>query len=156
MDRSDTGPWRLDEGDLRALEVGAAILGTGGGGNPYVGRLRAVEALRAGHSMNVIPLDRLPDGRLQIRGNGVALPFRVFDKDQRVSHAAIVENKRLGAVLAHIKAEQEKSAPKVRVRPSSARNGYEKTGRRPPGRPSRLEKYYAERRAKAACQPSDS
>ncbi|HKC73497.1 MAG TPA: DUF917 family protein, partial [Chloroflexota bacterium] len=26
--------------DIRALELGAAILGTGGGGNPYIGRLR--------------------------------------------------------------------------------------------------------------------
>ena len=43
------------------------------------------------------------DGRLEIRFQGVTLPYRLFDKDQRVTHAAVVENKRLSAVLAHIK-----------------------------------------------------
>jgi hypothetical protein len=37
-----------------------------------------------------------PDGRLEIRWKGLCLPYAVFDKLQRVSHAAIVENKRLG------------------------------------------------------------
>jgi hypothetical protein len=37
-----------------------------------------------------------PDGRLEVRSRGLLLPYRVFSKDQRVSHTAIVENKRLG------------------------------------------------------------
>ena len=44
-----------------------------------------------------------PDGRLEIRWKGLPLAYAVFDKLQRVSHAAIVENKRLGEVLAWIK-----------------------------------------------------
>ena len=44
-----------------------------------------------------------PDGRLEFRWKGVALPYSIFDKDQRVTHAAITENKRLGAVLEFIK-----------------------------------------------------
>jgi len=40
-----------------------------------------------------------PDGRLEFRWKGVPLPFKSFDKDQRVTHAAVTENKRLGAVL---------------------------------------------------------
>lgn len=43
------------------------------------------------------------DGRLEMRWKGQVLPYRVFDKDQRVSHAAIVENKRLGHALSIIK-----------------------------------------------------
>ena len=39
---------RLGEADVDAIAVGAAILGTGGGGNPYIGSLRAKEQLRAG------------------------------------------------------------------------------------------------------------
>jgi len=35
------------------------------------------------------------DGRLDVRWKGHSLPYRVFDKDQRVTHAAITENKRL-------------------------------------------------------------
>jgi len=49
-----------------------------------------------------------PDGRLQIRYKGHLLPYKVFDKLQRVTHAAIVENKRLSEILSWIKAEQEK------------------------------------------------
>lgn len=49
-----------------------------------------------------------PDGRLEIRYKGHPLPYRAFDKLQRVTHAAIVENKRLSEVLTWIKAEQEK------------------------------------------------
>ena len=35
----------IDE-DLDAIEIGAAILGTGGGGNPYIGKLRCREELK--------------------------------------------------------------------------------------------------------------
>ena len=37
----------------------------------------------------------------------MCLPYAVFDKLQRVSHAAIVENRRLGEVLAWIKERQD-------------------------------------------------
>ena len=48
-----------------------------------------------------------PDGRLEIRWKGLPLAYAVFDKLQRVNHAAIVENKRLGEVLAWIKERQD-------------------------------------------------
>src|SRR5919107_3079156 len=47
------------------------------------------------------------DGRLEVRWKGHALSYRVFDKDQRVTHAAITENKRLSDVLAYIKERQD-------------------------------------------------
>jgi hypothetical protein len=92
-----------------------------------------------------------PDGRIQVRAKGVALPCSIFDPhQQRVTHAAITENKHLSAVLAHIKEEQEKAAPRPKVKPESAKNGYKKTGRRPPGRPPKMEAYYERRRAERA------
>jgi len=33
----------LTEPDIEALAIGAAILGTGGGGNPYIGKLRCLQ-----------------------------------------------------------------------------------------------------------------
>jgi transposase len=48
-----------------------------------------------------------PDGRLEIRWKGLPLPYSAFDQLQRVSHAAIIENKRLGEVLAWIKQQQD-------------------------------------------------
>jgi hypothetical protein len=47
-----------------------------------------------------------PDGRLSIRYKGVELAYRTFDKLRQVSQAEIVENKRLGAVLAFIREQQ--------------------------------------------------
>ncbi|MBB3310400.1 hypothetical protein FHT78_002143 [Rhizobium sp. BK196] len=73
------------------------------------------------------------DGRLDVRWKGHSLPYRVFDKDQRVTHAAITENKRLGDVLAYIKERQdERPAPKVKT--NSEQIGYTPRGRKP-GRP---------------------
>lgn len=71
-------------------------------------------------------------GRVQVISKGIALPHVIYDPDQhQITHTAITENKRLGAVLAHIKAEQEATPQRrVKVKPSSARVGYKKTGRR--------------------------
>ncbi|ANK94266.1 ISNCY family insertion sequence transposase domain-containing protein (plasmid) [Rhizobium sp. N6212] len=63
------------------------------------------------------------DGRLDVRWKGHSLPYKVFDKDQRVTHAAIVENKRLGDVLAYIKERQEQQSKPV-VKSNSEMNGY--------------------------------
>ncbi len=75
-----------------------------------------------------VDLYDFPDGRLEVRSKGRVLSYRVFDKDQKVNAAAIVENKRLGHALSLIKAQQDtRQAPKVRT--NSEKNGYMK---RPP------------------------
>jgi transposase len=98
-------------------------------------------------------------GRIQVRASGIVLPHAILNPERKITHAAITENKRLSAVLEHIKTEQDKAPPKVKVKPISAKNGYVKTGRRPPGGPSKMEPYYArkraEREARAASQSSD-
>ncbi len=95
----------------------------------------------------------MPDGRIQVRAKGVALPCSIFDPHrQRVTHAAITENKHLSAVLAHIKEEQEKAAPPPKVKLVSAKNGNKKKGRRPPGRPSKMEAHYERRRAERSAK----
>jgi hypothetical protein len=48
-----------------------------------------------------------PDGRLAIKHNGLELPYRTFDRRQQMNQAAVVENKRLGPILAYI-AERQK------------------------------------------------
>jgi transposase InsO family protein len=63
-----------------------------------------------------------PDGRLAIKHKGRDLPYRVFDKRQRVNQAAIVENKRLGPVLAYI-AERQKELDLNRSRNTQRRRG---------------------------------
>ncbi|MCT7375390.1 ISNCY family transposase, partial [Chelativorans sp. EGI FJ00035] len=87
------------------------------------------------------------DGRLDIRWKGSSLPYRVFDKDQRVTHAAVTENKRLGDVLSWIK-EQQDQMPPPRVKTNSEKNGYHKRGRKP-GRRSLPELIVEQRQASA-------
>jgi hypothetical protein len=55
-----------------------------------------------------------PDGRFAVQFEGTSLSFRVFDKIQTVQPGTIVENKRLGAALAMVKAQQDAYAPKRR------------------------------------------
>jgi hypothetical protein len=86
------------------------------------------------------------DGGLEVRWQGLSLPYRAFDKDQRVSHAAIVENKRLGEVLAFIKSQQD-ARLSPRVKTNSEKIGYQKTGRKPPGKRRLVDKLMAQRRA---------
>src|SRR6202451_4282788 len=56
-----------------------------------------------------------------------SLPYSAFDKLQRVSHAAIVENKRLGEILAWIK-EQQDSQPRFNRVPDGPRRSNQKPG----------------------------
>ena len=68
------------------------------------------------------------DRPLEVRWKGVSLPYRVFSKDQRVSHAAVVENKRLGHALALVKAQQDlRLATKILT--NSEKTGYKKNPR---------------------------
>lgn len=70
------------------------------------------------------------DGRFDIRWKGHSLPHTIFDKDQRVTHAAITENKRLGDVLAFIK-ERQDERPALKVKTNSEKGGYKPNGRKP-------------------------
>lgn len=63
-----------------------------------------------------------PDGRLAIKHNGLELPYRTFDRRQRVDQAAVVENKRLGSVLAYI-TERQKELDMGRSKKAPRRRG---------------------------------
>ncbi|GAA6180691.1 MULTISPECIES: DUF917 domain-containing protein [unclassified Shimia] len=67
--------WQLGEEDILALEIGAGILGTGGGGNPYLVKLRALEILRAGHKMEIISLASLRDDAKIVPLGGIGAPI---------------------------------------------------------------------------------
>ena len=75
-----------------------------------------------------IELYAFPDRPLELRWKGVSLPYRVFSKDQRVSHTAVVENKRLGHVLALVKAQQDIKR-ETKVMTNSEKIGYKKRPR---------------------------
>lgn len=87
--------------------------------------------LTAGAVGQYVEVYDFADGRLEVRWKGLSLPYVAFDKDQRVSHAAVVENKRLSEVLAYVKTQQEQRGAPPRIKTNSEVVGYRKTGRKP-------------------------
>ena len=83
-----------------------------------------------------------PDGRLEVRWKGVTLPYRMFDKNQRVTQAAIVENKRLSQALAWVKARQDELRP-VRTKTNSEAGGYVPRSKGRRGRMSFVDRHIA-------------
>src|SRR3954454_2081627 len=67
-----------------------------------------------------------PDGRFAIKHQGRELPYRTFDRRPQVNQGAIVENKRLGPVLAYI-AERQKQLDMSRSNSAPRRRGQGKS-----------------------------
>ena len=67
--------------------------------------------LARGLARKKVEVVNYPDGRFAVQFNGTSLPFRLFDTIQTVQPGAIVDNKRLSAVLAIVKARQADYAP---------------------------------------------
>ena len=49
-----TGEWLVSEYDIECISIGAGVLGSGGGGNPHIGKVAALRALKAGKQPRVI------------------------------------------------------------------------------------------------------
>ncbi len=72
--------WELCEDDLRPVSVGAAVLGSGGGGNPYIGHLRVRECLRTGNAVEVILPEELDDDALVAVCGAMGSPVVSYEK----------------------------------------------------------------------------
>jgi hypothetical protein len=59
---------------LEPLAIGAGILGTGGGGSPYLGKVVVGQMLRDGYEVPVVALDALPDDAAVASCGGVGAP----------------------------------------------------------------------------------
>jgi DUF917 family protein len=70
----------LTEPDIEALAIGAAILGTGGGGNPYIGKLRCLQELRRGKPVALIGLEELADDAFVMPIGGIGAPIVGIEK----------------------------------------------------------------------------
>jgi DUF917 family protein len=75
--------WELTRDDLPALAIGAAILGTGGGGDPYIGRMMAESAMASQKSITVLSVDDLSDDQWVIPVAGMGAPTVLFEKPPR-------------------------------------------------------------------------
>jgi uncharacterized protein len=72
--------WTVGRQDLLDLAYGAALLGSGGGGDPYIGRLMVERALDAGRTVTVWSLDEVPDDGLVISTAMMGAPTVMIEK----------------------------------------------------------------------------
>jgi DUF917 family protein len=79
--------WDVDEAALERIAIGAGILGTGGGGNPYLGKLHALQLLRAGQRIQVANLDEVPDDALVTSVGGMGAPVIGIERLKRGDEA---------------------------------------------------------------------
>ena len=72
--------WDVTPDDVEAIAVGAGILGTGGGGNPYLGKLQLLRYLQAGRRVRVLPAEAVPDEALGCGIGGMGAPTVGYEK----------------------------------------------------------------------------
>ena len=70
----------LTVADLADLGLGAAVLGTGGGGDPYIGRLMAERAIAEHGPVRLIELEEVPDDGLVIPTAMMGAPTVLVEK----------------------------------------------------------------------------
>src|SRR5882762_6238162 len=70
----------LTRQDLLDLARGAAFLGTGGGGDPYIGRLMVERALAEGGRLTLISPDEVPDDAFVIPTAMMGAPTVLVEK----------------------------------------------------------------------------
>ena len=66
--------WSITESDIESIAIGGGILGTGGGGNPYVGQLRARQAIRKHGPVKVLSVNDLSDTDQIVCVGGIGAP----------------------------------------------------------------------------------
>lgn len=66
--------------DMENLSVGAAVLGTGGGGDPHVGKLMAQQAIEENGPVEMLNPEELPDDVLVIPSAMMGAPTVVLEK----------------------------------------------------------------------------
>lgn len=66
--------------DVDPITVGAALLGTGGGGDPHIGGLLAAEAIRRYGPVEVVGLDAVPDDAVVLPVALMGAPTVVIEK----------------------------------------------------------------------------
>ncbi len=75
--------WTVDDHALERIAIGAGILGTGGGGNPYLGKTHARTLLAAGARPVVVDSDEVPDDALVVSVGGMGSPTIAIERIQR-------------------------------------------------------------------------
>lgn len=77
----------ITRADMAAVALGGAFLGTGGGGDPYIGRLMAEQAIDANGPVTVLDIDDLDDDALIVPVAMMGAPTVMLEKLPRGDEA---------------------------------------------------------------------
>jgi DUF917 family protein len=96
----------LDASALRALARGCAVLGAGGGGDPYLGLLQALQATEDYGPVPLVDLAELPDDSLIMPCGGIGAPTVSIEKiengdegDRLREHLEMLTGRRVSALM---------------------------------------------------------
>jgi uncharacterized protein len=70
----------IEARDLEAIALGGAVYGTGGGGDPYLGKLMAQNVIRSKGAVRLISVDTLADDALVLPVAGIGAPGVLLEK----------------------------------------------------------------------------
>jgi len=97
----------LDPDSLRALARGCAVLGAGGGGDPYLGLLQALQATEDFGPVPLVDLDELPGDSLIMPCGGIGAPTVSVEKIENGDeggrlrqHLEVLTGRRVAALMA--------------------------------------------------------
>ena len=106
--------WPIGPAEAEAIALGAGILGTGGGGNPYMGKLRLLLALKGGAQIGNV-------GNVGVPDKNYHLHFAEYDWDgtKLRSHSTTLvqhaERPNLGLVVPTMTSHRGPSRPGLRT-----------------------------------------
>ncbi|HEX2368170.1 MAG TPA: DUF917 domain-containing protein [Acidimicrobiia bacterium] len=95
----------ITERDLEPLATGAAVLGSGGGGDPYLGKLLAMDALANDGPVTILDLDEVPDDAVCAMSAVMGAPTVLVEKipgGGEQLHALGALEKHIGRPITHI------------------------------------------------------
>jgi len=96
----------LQHQEIEDIATGSAVLGTGGGGDPYLGKLAALQAIEKRGPLRLVKIDELNDDDLVVFpfGIGSPVPFLeriTLDKELKVAYEAMQRwmGRKVGAIM---------------------------------------------------------
>ena len=96
----------LHQREIEDIATGSAVLGTGGGGDPYLGKLAALQAIEKKGPLRLVKIDELDDEDLVVFpfGIGSPVPFLerlTLDKELKVAYEAMQRwmGRKVGAIM---------------------------------------------------------
>lgn len=66
--------------DIKEIAIGAALLGSGGGGNPYIGKLMAISMIKKNGPVTLLSPEEAPDDELFVSASGIGAPAVSMEK----------------------------------------------------------------------------